>query len=55
MCIRDRHHVVHVLQLSHATINQIEQTARGSHDNLHTMLQGANLDVYKRQNLGSDL
>ena len=38
-----KHHVVHVLQLSHATINQIEQTARGSHDNLHTMLQGANL------------
>ena len=38
-----KHHVVHVLQLSHATINQIEQTTRGSHDNLHTMLQGANL------------
>ena len=38
-----KHHVVHVLQLSHAAINQIEQTARGSHDNLHTMLQGANL------------
>ena len=38
-----KHHIVYVLQLSHATINQIEQTTRGSHDNLHTMLQGANL------------
>ena len=50
-----KHHVVHVLQLSHATINQIEQTARGSHDNLHTMLQGANLasDVGTAINCGN--
>ena len=50
-----KHHVVHVLQLSHATINQIEQTARGSHDNLHTMLQGANLasDVSTAINSGN--
>ena len=50
-----KHHVVHVLQLSHATINQIEQTTRGSHDNLHTMLQGANLasDVGTAINCGN--
>ena len=50
-----KHHVVHVLQLGHATINQIEQTARGSHDNLHTMLQGANLasDVGTAINCGN--
>ena len=50
-----KHHVVHVLQLSHATINQIEQTIRGSHDNLHTMLQGANLasDVGTAINCGN--
>ena len=50
-----KHHVVHVLQLGHAAINQIEQTARGSHDNLHTMLQGANLasDVGTAINCGN--
>ena len=50
-----KHHIVYVLQLSHATINQIEQAARGSHDNLHTMLQGANLasDVGTAINCGN--
>ena len=50
-----KHHIVYVLQLSHATINQIEQTTRGSHDNLHTMLQGANLasDVGTAINCGN--
>ena len=38
-----QHHVVHMLQLSHATIDQVEQTTRCGNDNLHTMLEGANL------------
>ena len=42
-----QHHVLHVVQLCHAALHQVDQSARRSHDDLHAFAQGTNLLFYR--------
>ena len=37
------HHVAHMVETRHATVHQVDESSRGSHDNLHAVAQGAYL------------
>ena len=41
-----QYNIVHMLQLSHATIDEVEKTTRCGYDDLYTMLEGAYLTAY---------
>ena len=41
------HHIVHSVEMGHATVHQVYQAARGGHDNLHALVQGVDLVHYR--------